>query len=260
MDLEGSRSEHTCLLTLNLAGQLVGQKSHPELARSLVRLLRQRDCPELADFIKRVDGLVQSGAPDFSEAFHNGQILSKLWMVDILKAVLPKQRQYTFALMGGWIGLLSTLLFWQVNEQVAGAYTFDKDARWAPIADEIHKYYMQSEWRFKASTVDIRELSSINMHCKTRRSSGKQVNLFIDPDVIINTSCEHIEGFSSWYRNLLPTQLLALQSNDFFSGDGHVNCCASLEEFAAQTPMREVLFEGELQLPEYTRFMRIGLK
>jgi hypothetical protein len=52
--------------------------------------------------------------------------------------------------------------------------------------------------------------------------------------------------------------LLALQSNDFFDYRDHVSCVPTLDAFKDQAPMAEVLFEGELKLRKYTRFMLIG--
>ena len=51
-----------------------------------------------------------------------------------------------------------------------------------------------------------------------------------------------------------------LQSNNYFDVDEHVNCSHSLDEFAFQTPMQRVWYEGELELGHYKRFMRIGIK
>lgn len=40
----------------------------------------------------------------------------------------------------------------------------------------------------------------------------------------------------------------------------HVNCVKSLEDFEIQTPVSAVIFNGELDLGKYKRFMRIGIK
>ena len=80
------------------------------------------------------------------------------------------------------------------------------------------------------------------------------------PDLIINTSCEHLVDFAAWYELVPAGQLLALQSNDYYAIPEHVNCSATLADFAAQAPMNERLYEGALALPKYTRFMLIGRK
>jgi hypothetical protein len=80
------------------------------------------------------------------------------------------------------------------------------------------------------------------------------------PDTIINTSCEHIENFSKWYSKIPKGKLIILQSNDYFEVKEHVNCSKSISQFSKTCPMTETLFEGELFLPKYTRFMKIGFK
>jgi hypothetical protein len=80
------------------------------------------------------------------------------------------------------------------------------------------------------------------------------------PNAIINTSCEHIDKFDLWYKSIPQGTIVALQTNDYFEITEHVNCMNSLDEFAFNTPMSRVIYEGELALPKYNRFMRIGIK
>src|SRR5438046_6215537 len=48
------------------------------------------------------------------------------------------------------------------------------------------------------------------------------------PDLVINTSCEHITDLRAWL-DLLPRRTsVLLQSNDYFSEPSHVNCMPSL--------------------------------
>src|SRR5690606_21753338 len=81
-----------------------------------------------------------------------------------------------------------------------------------------------------------------------------------DFDCIINTSCEHLENFQSWFQSIPDGKLLILQTNDFFDCAEHVNCVKNLEEFKVMAPMTECFYAGELRLEKYTRFMLIGHK
>ena len=54
--------------------------------------------------------------------------------------------------------------------------------------------------------------------------------------------------------------LVCLQSNNFFEVDEHVNCVKNPIEFSEQSSMANCLYSGVLELPKYTRFMRIGIK
>jgi len=79
-------------------------------------------------------------------------------------------------------------------------------------------------------------------------------------DLVINTSCEHVEDFERFYARVPDGQQLVLQSNDYVTCAEHVNCVSDLAAFRAQAPMRERLFEGKRRMRRYTRFMLIGRK
>ena len=49
-------------------------------------------------------------------------------------------------------------------------------------------------------------------------------------------------------------------SSNFFKIKEHVNCVNNLDEFADMSPMNKLLYEGELDLGQYKRYMRIGYK
>jgi hypothetical protein len=53
---------------------------------------------------------------------------------------------------------------------------------------------------------------------------------------------------------------MVVQSNDYFSCDEHTNCAADLEAFVRQAPLSEVMYQGEMKLKKYTRFMQLGRK
>ena len=40
----------------------------------------------------------------------------------------------------------------------------------------------------------------------------------------------------------------------------HGNCCNDVDEFVKQTPVTQTLFHGELETPNYKRFMTFGYK
>jgi hypothetical protein len=80
------------------------------------------------------------------------------------------------------------------------------------------------------------------------------------PNTIINTSCEHIEHYKDWYNKIPLGKLVILQGNNYFEIVEHVNCSNNITEFSLKSPMTTVLFEGELELPKYKRFMKIGYR
>ena len=80
------------------------------------------------------------------------------------------------------------------------------------------------------------------------------------PDLVVNTSCEHLADFATWYGRIPSGQFIALQSNDYFAIAEHVNCVHDLDAFRRQAPLTQPLFAGSRQHKKYTRFMLLGRK
>jgi hypothetical protein len=188
------------------------------------------------------------------DAFSLGQIKSKLWLIE----QLPDNLGMVF-ICAGWYGTLASFMFDRCPEKFDKIRSFDIDPTCAPIADTFNKAWVMDGWKFKASTIDINEMSYPATYTTTR-SNGTTLELTEFPDTIINTSCEHIQNFADWYSKIPVGTKVVLQSNNFFDITEHVNCSASIEEFSNSVPMTTVIYEGELDLPKYKRFMKIGIK
>jgi len=79
-----------------------------------------------------------------------------------------------------------------------------------------------------------------------------------DVNLVINTSCEHMDN--TWFEKLPQGQMVLLQTNDYCESEQHSNCCEDLEAVKAKYPMSEILYAGELDTQLYNRFMLIGIK
>lgn len=193
---------------------------------------------------------------NWQDALSTGQITSKLWLVDTLEA-LGLDLGTTFVL-GGWYGTLPSLLF-QRNVLIERIVSFDIDPACAPIAEDVNRENVMRNWRFKAATADIIGLDYTQTSFVTHRRDGTTVDMTLTADTLINTSCDHIHPFSDWFSRIPTGKLVVLQNNDFVEADEtHTNTVKSLEEFQTMAPMREVLYSGEIVLPQYKRFMIIG--
>jgi len=197
--------------------------------------------------------------PDFDiDCISRGQLESKKWLVDELKnidnLVLGK-----VCLCAGWYATVVPLLV-EADIEFDLIRSFDLDPSVWKIAEAFNKDLLIDGWKFKAQTADINELDFAVTRFETERDDGTFQPLKERFNTIVNTSCEHIEGFNSWYNKMPAGKLMILQSNNYFEIDEHVNCSESLEAFAKQTPMSQVLYQGELELEKYTRYMRIGYK
>lgn len=174
------------------------------------------------------------------DAFWQGQIKSKEWLIkELLNHVNYTNPCPTIDIHGGWVGVLASLLF-QSGVCLKHINNIDIDPTCKSIAERMNQLEFQSG-RFSAYTQDMCDFLST-------------------ADIIINTSCEHItqKQYDHWLNNLSSNSLLVLQSNNYNITE-HIRIVQSLDEFKSQCKIN-VLWEGQLELPLYTRYMLIGKK
>lgn len=171
------------------------------------------------------------------ESFWKGQIRSKVWLIDNLRKQVTKV--VSVDIHGGWNGVLASMLF-QSSIVVTNIRNVDIDPECEQVANTINKIE-EMVGRFRHITADM---------CCVRS----------DADVIINTSCEHItqEQYELWLSGLPQNSLIVLQSNNYII-DEHIRPANSLDNFVEQSDIN-VKWKGQLELPNYTRYMIIGTK
>jgi hypothetical protein len=172
------------------------------------------------------------------DAFWQGQLKSKEWLINALSTQLSgKEGPASIEIHGGWVGVLASMLF-QSDIPIKRIYSLDIDPACEPIATMMNNGE-EIQGRFQAGT-------------------GDMCNLISFVDVVINTSCEHItqEQYEIWLSKRAKDQLLVLQSNNYII-DEHIRPASSLQEFKEQSHIN-VIWEGELELPLYKRWMIIG--
>ena len=172
------------------------------------------------------------------DAFWRGQIQSKEWLIEALSMQFSvKDDPVSIEIHGGWVGVLASMLF-QSSIPIKRIASLDIDPTCEPIATMMNKGE-EIQGKFQAIT-------------------GDMCNLISFVDVVINTSCEHItqDQYETWLDKRNDNQILVLQSNNYII-DEHIRPANSLEEFKTQSNIT-VIWEGELKLPLYTRWMIIG--
>lgn len=177
-------------------------------------------------------------APDhmrFMEAFSRGQMASKGWLVQTLKDMCHHEFIADIAVVGGWYGHLSYMLAHTCVDPEF-IHTIDIDPSCKQVAETLCKGLPVT-----AITDDMFNID------------------YSQYETVVNTSCEHISDFETWYDMIPSETYVILQSNNYFDHPEHVNCVENLEQFAQMTPML-IQYEGELALSKYTRYMRIGYK
>jgi hypothetical protein len=171
------------------------------------------------------------------DAFWSGQMKSKEWLIDNLEPFVTKPSR--IEIHGGWVGVLASMIF---QSKIPARYiaSVDIDPLCQHVATMMNKIEEQ-DGKFKAITGDM---CTVPVH----------------GDIIINTSCEHItqEQYNIWLGRMPINSLLVLQSNNYKIAE-HVRLAESVDDFAEQCKIK-VLWQGELQLQLYKRFMIIGKK
>jgi hypothetical protein len=169
------------------------------------------------------------------DAFWRGQISSKEWLIENIKPFVTKP--FSADIHGGWVGVLASMLF-QSGLPIKSIRSIDIDPTCESVSTMMNKAE-EMVGRFRAVTADM---------CAIRS----------DADVIINTSCEHISQgqYDLWLTGIPYNSLIVLQSNNHCIEE-HVRIAESLDEFKQQSRI-SVLWEGQLTLPLYTRWMLVG--
>ena len=221
---------------------------------SLFRLLKYKSSTYFVDAFKNFE---TNDIQIDEDCFSRGQLRSKLWLVDELKKCNVELGKVF--LCAGWYATLATMLF-ESDIKIDFIRSFDVDPDVWKIAEVFNKPWVADNWKFKASTEDIHEIRFVEHIYDVNKTDGTTQRLWTTPDTVINTSCEHINNFDSWYDSIAYGSLVIMQSNNYFEINEHVNCHETLESFAKQVPLGEELYSGELELEKYKRFMRIGYK
>jgi hypothetical protein len=190
------------------------------------------------------------------DAFSLGQLQSKSWLIDELNklnAVLG-----TVFVLCGWYGLLPAMMFHEgISVEKIRSFDIDEDC-WR-IADDMNKSNMGS-WKFKAIQEDINNINFEGHSWQMWSNTNNRMSYPITdvPDTIINTSCEHTND--DWFQKIPQGKMVIIQSNDFWGGEHHVNCCFDIDDFNRKYPLLDQMYIGERAMQKYIRFMKIGIK
>ena len=213
------------------------------------------------DFIRKISSwsIRWQAKANLNDHFSRGQMRSKMWMIDQLNVCLETDYLGMVFHYGGWYATIAKLLF--DNFRVKQYFNFELDPQCTQISEDFNYEQYQNEWNYKCITYDCGKLiygPSGDTEFTTTRMDGKVIEFCHTPDLIINTSCEHMN--EDWFHNLPDGMLVCLQTNDYFSNEQHVNCVNGLNEAKAKYPLKEILYEGEIETWLYNRFMLIGEK
>ena len=157
---------------------------------------------------------------------------SKNWLITESLKYFQAFEQPRFLVAAGWYGLLANKL-----TEFGNALSFDKDPQCKTIGEKLYP-------NVKFKTYDMVDYRSVKEH-----------------DVILCTSCEHIEQdllneFIS--RRRKDDSIVILQSNNYYKLPEHINCVENEDEFESKLKLKMTHFKGSLQCDGFKRFMIIG--
>ncbi|MEM7646687.1 MAG: hypothetical protein AAF203_07250, partial [Pseudomonadota bacterium] len=190
-----------------------------------------------------------------SDFLSPGQVSSKLWLCQELAKHIDLSEK-SILLLCGWYGSLNLFLRATTINREYRLLSVDIDPDCEELARKLNLEDSKKSL-FQAISGDVTQIDYEKWALGALDLRGDCETPF---DCVINTSCEHLENFEEFYDGLPQEPLLVLQSNNFFGCDGHVNCVEDLESFRQQAPMKRRLFQGELDVGKYKRFMLIGYK
>lgn len=219
----------------------------------------------LRKFVKRFD----TAEFALDDSLSIGQLKSKLWLVDTIRDMKLSLGDSVYV-CAGWYGVLPALMFERADDCFSVINSFDIDPSTARPADTLNKDFV-SNGRFQVCIKNIQDLNYTKDHITVSRFKYTDLNDFEEskseitcapPTCVINTSCEHIEDFDTWWNSIPKNMLVILQNNDFVEheDDTVVNTVTNVDEFAAKLNLTETKFAGTLSLEKYNRFMIIGRK
>lgn len=205
---------------------------------------------------------------DLLDSFSNNQIASKTALLKAVDTHTNIDKNSTVVIWGSWYG---SILIPMLADRVEKIVCIDLDKQ--PL--QIAKNRLFPEYK------------NVEYICDDAFKTYRDV--YLDTNLIINTSCEHMPPMKEWewfryssmetdtvypkgYADSKPHRkkvygspkfssncYFAFQSNNMFGIEGHVNCVNSISEFKEQLPERaKVLYQEEVEDTRGTRYMLVG--
>lgn len=194
-----------------------------------------------------------------TDAFAVGQISSKTWLMDtVIK--LELRLGLTWVLCG-WIGVLPYLMLQRQRELgIEKVRSFDLDPACTSLAESLNNRHLVSDWLFKATTIDVNDMSFDGWEYETLKHDRSIQHLYERPDTIINTSCDHMGHNDQWFDSIPDGTLVILQNNDWHDNVQHSSTVSGLNDLIDRYPLENLLYADELDCSIYRRYMIIGFK
>ena len=195
------------------------------------------------DYFKRIARAARKypeRAKDIFDSISDNQFLAKEKIIEYAETFGILNKDLNVVILGSWYGTILIPSLAPIVKQVT-VYDIDK------IAITISKNLFDYE------NVDYNHADIFKEYNKKSFSE--------ENTLIINTSCEHMHPMNQWkgWKSKQNNLYFAMQSNDMFDIEGHVNCVNFIEEFEMQMPEDSIIFDKkEIEDTRGTRFFLFG--
>ena len=178
--------------------------------------------------------------PDLLDSFSPNQFKSKENLINHIKKLNILNSESEIVIFGCWYGSILIPAFYNEVKRITA---IDIDDNIIGIAkNRIFKNYDKIDFIVNDAFVWANKSSRI-----------KSTNL------IINTSCEHMQPMKNLPILNNINSYFAFQSNNMFDIETHINCVNSIEEFKKQLPSKaKILIEDQIEEDRGIRFTLIG--
>jgi hypothetical protein len=270
--MENKSSNIELLFGLETYCEFLKEEKDREFIHNVINILRTDDVKEsLFEYcLKQIDndGLLKSvnayaksnDIQPIKDGLSRSQIRSKIWLVEELVKLGIEYNN--IVVMAGWFGQLVSI--YDKVSRFDKIRVLDLEKSFCEASDYTFNLKYLENYKVKAVCADVNNLILHKNGYEWPVVNFKEDTTYVEkflPDLIINTSAEHMTD--EWFRQirfkgLESNPIVAIQSNNMFDGEGHINCVHSIDHMKKKFPMKEILFEGELQLKGYKRVMLIG--
>jgi len=174
------------------------------------------------------------------ESLSPNQIECKQWLVDELDKDWFRN-PLKIEIIGSWFA-------WPLVHFLAEKFDIDRIRLYDidPFACMVaRKYIDEFRYPFKIQTFEMsywdHEQDEVGCH------------------LLINTSAEHMYETLKTKQKYAKPPIIALQSNNMFDAEDHVNCISSAKSLAEQNGLSQITYLGSKNFDLYERYMVIGI-
>jgi len=185
--------------------------------------------PDVMNALYNEDAAKDITLTEIRDAFRIKQMQSKAWLMNQIQSQnLDKNSR--ILVIGSWLGFTSWCLFKLGFKNIT---EIDVDSRLEKFAKHLNRFNKS----FVHLSDDVNNIDTSNF------------------DVVINTSCEHIDD-NRWFLSIDKKSLVFLHSNNL-PGYDHTNNCVDVEDMIKKYPLH-LKYSGSLNFNDWQRFMLVG--